>query len=271
VEWGITEILEDSSGNAGASVAAYAARAGIRANIYVPESTSAGKIAQIETYGAHLTRIPGSREDSALAAWNAADDIFYASHNWNPYFLAGMKTAAYEIAEQSMWQQPDWVVAPAGGGGLLVGLYLGFTDLVRAGIIRAMPRLAAIQSAGCDPIYYAWSRGLSDIHVREKRPTAAEGISVARPVRRKLILEAIRGTNGIVRTVSDDAVWETLNELGRCGVYVEPTSAAAPGAFAGLVRDGIIKKHERTVIMLTGSGLKATDKIVQHASALVAV
>ncbi len=99
-EWGISEIIEDSSGNAGASIAAYAAAAKIRSDIYIPAGTSEGKAAQIAMYGANLVKIPGTREDTARAAWDAAGRTFYASHNWSPHFLAGMKTAAYEIAEQ---------------------------------------------------------------------------------------------------------------------------------------------------------------------------
>jgi threonine synthase len=263
-EWGITEIIEDSSGNAGASIAAYAAVAGIRSDIYIPASTSEGKGAQIGMYGANLVKIPGTREDTARAAWDAAGRIFYASHNWSPYFLTGMKTAAYEIAEQMNWQVPDWVVTPAGGGGLLLGLYLGFADLLRAGITDRIPRLVAVQSALCDPIYRAWTAALSDVPAIQKKPTAAEGISVARPVRGKSILQAIRNSHGLVRTVADDAVWEMLPELGRRGLYVEPTAAAAPAAFIELRKDGIIADAESAVVMLTGSGLKATDKIVEH-------
>lgn len=145
-EWGISQIIEDSSGNAGASIAAYAAVAGIRSDIYIPAGTSAGKAAQIAMYGAHLVKVPGTREDTARAAWEAASRCFYASHNWSPYFLAGMKTAAYEIAEQMLWQVPEWVVAPAGGGSLVAGLYLGFADLLRAGMTDHIPRLVAVQS-----------------------------------------------------------------------------------------------------------------------------
>jgi len=261
-EWGVPEIIEDSSGNAGASIAAYAALAGIQSNIYIPESTSAGKGAQIAMYGANLIKVPGTREDTAQAAWDAAASTFYASHNWSPYFLAGMKTAAYEIAEQMNWQVPDWVITPAGGGGLLVGLYLGFTDLLRAGITTGVPRLAAVQSAACDPIFRAWANYMSDVSQVAKQPTAAEGISVAKPVRGRDILGAIRDSNGLVRTVTDDEIWESVETLGRKGIYVEPTAAAAPAALAGLLRDGSIQDGQRVVIVLTGSGLKATDKIV---------
>lgn len=263
-EWGVSKIIEDSSGNAGASIAAYAALAGIEAEIYIPESTSAGKGAQIAMYGARLVKVPGSREDAARAAWNAAQTTFYASHNWNPYFLAGMKSAAYEIAEQFSWKAPDWVVTPAGGGSLLAGLHLGFTELRSAGWIDSVPRLAAVQSASCDPIYRAWSAGFDEIAPAPKRPTAAEGVSVAQPLRGREILEAIRSSSGIVRTVTDDAVWDALESLGRQGIYVEPTAAAAPAAFEALRSDGIIGAGDRTVIMLTGHGLKATDKILEH-------
>ncbi len=263
-EWNVREILEDSSGNAGASVAAYAALAGIRSHIYVPAGTAPGKLAQIGMYGAHLVKVPGTREDTAKAALDGAAGTFYASHSWNPYFLAGMKTAAYEIAEQLSWQAPDWVVTPAGGGGLLVGLHLGFQDLVDAGVVPRLPRLAAVQSANCDPIYRAWTAGLPEIAAIEKKETIAEGIAVAQPVRGKAILEAIRASGGIVHTVGDPALWQALELLGRQGVYVEPTAAAAPAAFLSLRENGTFRGQDRVVVMLTGSGLKATDRIVDH-------
>ena len=178
-----------------------------------------------------------------------------------------MKTAAYEIAEQFSWDPPDWVVTPAGGGGLLAGLYFGFRELFEARLIRRVPRLAAIQSASCDPIYQAWAAGASDIPGVRPVSTAAEGIAVASPVRGKTILEAIRATSGVVRTVEDDAIWETLALLGRRGVYVEPTAAAASAAIRSLFAEGTIAREERVVVILTGNGLKATDKIVAHVGA----
>ncbi len=270
-EWGVEEILEDSSGNAGASIAAYAALAGIRANIYIPESTSAGKAAQIVSYGANLVKVPGSREDTARAAWDASDRVFYASHNWSPYFLAGMKTAAYELAEQLSWNLPDWVITPAGGGGLLVGLHLGFLELLDAGLIGAIPKLAAVQSANCDPIFRAWEAGSGDVAERAKKPTVAEGISVAKPVRGRAILRAIRDSGGVAAIVTDDAVWAAVENLGRLGVYVEPTAATGAAALSHLRAAKIIGAGERVVIMLTGSGLKATDKIVEHLASAVPV
>jgi threonine synthase len=263
-EWGVRRIIEDSSGNAGASIAAYAAMAGILADIYVPASTSAGKAAQIGMYGANLVKVPGTREDTARAAWEAADRYFYASHNWSPHFLSGMKTAAYEIAEQMDWQVPDWVVAPAGGGGLVVGLYLGFTELMQADFTKSVPRLVAVQAAACDPIYGAWAAEADDVQAVQKGDTAAEGISVAKPVRGRMILQALRDSGGCAATVTDEELWDTLRSLGGLGLYVEPTAAAAPAAFLRLRRQGAIPAGATVVVMLTGSGLKATDKIVQH-------
>jgi threonine synthase len=269
-EWSVSRIIEDSSGNAGASIAAYAALAGIEADIYVPASASAGKIAQIEAYGARLMRIHGSREDTTAAAMAAATNIFYASHNWSPYFLAGMKTAAYEIAEQCAWNPPDYVVLPTGGGGLLAGMYLGFREMRDAGYIARMPRLIAVQAAACAPVYRAWSANLADVAVVEKQPTAAEGISVAKPVRGKAILQAVRDSGGMVCTVEEHEIWETMETLGARGLYVEPTAAAAPAALVRLWERGTVEAAARIVVILTGSGLKATDKIVERQALLAA-
>lgn len=265
--WGLTEIVEDSSGNAGASVAAYAALAGIQANIYVPDSASLGKMAQIGLYGAHLHKIPGSREDCAAAALAAVETTFYASHNWSPFFLLGLKSAAYEIAEQRDWHAPDWVVTPAGNGGLAGGLYYGFRDLLAAGAIDRMPRIAMAQAANCAPVHAAWKQGLDHVPAIEKRPTVAEGIASAQPVRAYEMLEALRETRGVVETVTEDEIWLAFEELGRQGLYVEPTSATAAAALRNLVRQGTIGAAESVVLYLTGSGLKSTDTITrQYAS-----
>ncbi len=263
-EWGIDELIEDSSGNAGASVAAYSSRANIKAHVYIPGYTSSGKAAQIGMYGADLLKVPGTREDTAQAAWEAAQQMFYASHNWSPYFLNGLKTLAYELAEQLDWQAPDWVVSPVGGGSSILGLYLGFHELLEAGIIDRLPRLAAVQAKNCAPVYHAWKQGLAEVPAVEKRETAAEGISIAQPVKGRDILQAIRASQGVVLTVEDQEIWDMLTELGQRGIYVEPTAAAAPAAVAQLQQQRLVSSEQRVVVQLTGSGLKATDKIVEH-------
>ncbi|MCP4155342.1 MAG: pyridoxal-phosphate dependent enzyme, partial [bacterium] len=144
-EMGIGEVVEDSSGNAGASVAAYCAAAGIQCTIFAPEETSPGKLAQIEAYGAVLNKIPGSREETANAVLKAAETTYYASHSWNPYFFHGTKTFAFEVCEQLGWKAPGTVILPVGNGTLLLGAYIGFNELVNAGIIGKMPVIIGVQ------------------------------------------------------------------------------------------------------------------------------
>lgn len=263
-EWGITSIVEDSSGNAGASIAAYAARAGIAADVYVPAAASPGKLGQIAMYGAKLHRISGTREETTAAAMKAASRSFYASHNWSPHFVAGLKTLAYEIAEQLGWRSPDWVLTPVGGGSLVLGLHQGFADLFHWGFVDRVPRIAAVQAAACAPLYEAWRSEHEDVAEVEKRPTAAEGIAIARPIRGREILQAIRASRGIVRTVEEEAIWDATRKLARAGVYVEPTAAAAAAAAAALAKDGTVRLTERGVIILTGDGLKASAAITAH-------
>src|SRR5215467_6702913 len=140
VDAGIDSFMEDSSGNAGAAIAAYAARAGLRCEIYCPASASPWKLKQIERTGAAIRRIEGPRDNTTEAVKARLGEIFYASHNWHPLFLHGTKTMAYEIAEQYAWNPPSHIVAPTGGGGVLLGLHLGFTELMRVGRLQSMPK-----------------------------------------------------------------------------------------------------------------------------------
>jgi threonine synthase len=258
---GVRAILEDSSGNAGASMAAYAAAAGIQCQIFIPAYASAGKAAQIAAYGAELVRVPGTREDTTRAALQAAESRLYASHNWVPWFLEGTKTAAFELWEQLGWQVPDVVVCPAGYGSFLLGLYKGFRELVSAGVAPRMPRLVAVQAANCAPLVQALEQGLQDVPAVQKQETMAEGISCSKPVRGAAQLEALRATGGTAVAVSEEEIRQALWTLARKGLYVEPTSAAAAAALDKLRAAGAVADGEEVVLCLTGTGLKATDKI----------
>ena len=187
-ELGIKKVVEDSSGNAGSAIAAYCARAGIACEIYVPQATSLGKLVQIQAYGAHLKRIEGSREKTAQVAMEAASETYYASHCWNPFFLHGTKTFAFEIWEQMGWKTPDVLVLPVGHGTLFLGAYIGFKELKEAGMVKRIPRLVAVQSASCAPLYQAFRRGWKETGAIKKRETVAEGIAIAEPVRGRQIL-----------------------------------------------------------------------------------
>ncbi len=260
-ELGLTRLVEDSSGNAGAAMAAYAAAAGIACDIFVPASASEGKCVQIAAYGATLHRIPGPRAATTVAAEEAAKNVYYASHNWNPYFPEGIKTYAFEVFEQMGNTVPDNMVAPAGQGSLVSGAWQGFSEIAASG--KSTPRVFGIQSENCAPLYDAWKRGDEAARPFEATPTMAEGIASNAPVRSRTALAAIRKSNGAFETASEKEIWAAFEQLARLGIYVEPTSATALAGLTKLLRQGVIRPNERTVVLLSGSGLKATDKILQ--------
>lgn len=259
-ELGVTDISEDSSGNAGASIATYSARNGLRCTIFAPDSASRGKLAQVVQAGARLVTVPGPREKTTEAAEQAARaGAYYAGHNRNPFFLAGMKTWAYEVYEQLGGRAPGDCVFPVGGGSLLIGAHRGFKDLLAAGLIARLPRLWAAQTDSCDPVARAIAEGLDHLPAVDKRPTVAEGIALVRPPRGVVILEAIRESGGGAVTVPEGEVLPAAGDLARLGFFAEPTSAAAWAGYTGLAAAGRFPDPADIVVTLTGSGLKFQD------------
>ena len=193
---GITHVLEDSSGNGGAAVAGYAAAGGMRATIMTPASTSPGKTVQMRAYGAEIRLIPGSRQDTADAAVREAASIFYASHNWHPFFLQGTKTLAYELWEDLGFRAPDNVITPCGAGSNVLGCAIGFAELLRAGEITELPRIFAVQPANCGPIAAALLAGTDAEVATPIEPTIAEGTAIAKPIRRREVIAALRDSRG---------------------------------------------------------------------------
>jgi threonine synthase len=251
-ELGIKRVVEDSSGNAGAAIAAYCARAGIACDIYVPESTSPAKLAQIAAYGAKLHRVPGTREDCAHAARRAAGRTYYASHVWNPFFFHGTKTFAFEMVEQLGWEAPDAIVLPVGNGTLLLGTYIGLKELQKAGVIQKLPKLIGVQARNCAPLHEAWNQNADSTHVKRRRSTAAEGIAIAEPVRGDQILEAVRNTGGAFVSVTEAEIRAGLKEAAQAGLLIEPSSATAVAA----VRKAALPRGT-VIVPLTGHGLKS--------------
>ena len=265
---GRTSLMEDSSGNAGASLAMYAARAGMQCEIFAPASTSAGKLVQIGIAGARLRSIPGSREDTAEAALQVADDPrqpFYASHNWHPMFVAGVKTVGFEIWEQLDFAAPNVIVAPAGNGSMILGIFEAFQALQSAGENDALPRIVAVQAAACAPLVAAFEAGDDDVAPFDKKPTLAEGIASARPIRARQVLAAIRATGGEAVAIPEERLLPTVRELATSGFFVEPTSAVVAAALPILSDRGILATGEITVLLLSGSGLKATERLLLEA------
>lgn len=260
-ELGVGAVVEDSSGNAGCAIAAWCARAGIACQIFVPADTSPAKTAQIALYGASLVRVPGSREDTARAALSAAETYYYASHAWNPFFFHGTKTWAFEVWEQLDWSAPDTVILPVGNGTLLLGVYIGFRELLAAGEIRCMPKMIAVQSEAVAPLAHAFWEGRASALPANQRDTLAEGIAIAAPVRGAQILEAVRETGGTFITVSDAQIAASLQEVGRQGAYIEPTAAATTAAAALYLENK--PENELAVTVFTGHGLKSTEKMLK--------
>jgi threonine synthase len=259
-EWGVRKVVEDSSGNAGSAIAAYSAKAGIECEIYVPQYTSSGKLVQIQAYGATLKKVEGSREKTAEKAMEAASKFPYASHCWNPFFLHGTKTFALEVWEQMDWKTPDTLVLPIGHGTLFLGAHMGFKELKKAGMVKAIPKMVGVQSAACAPLYQAFKRGWTEPRRIEKKETMAEGIAIAEPVRGRQILEAIGETGGEILAVTEKEIGAALREMGRKGHFVEPTSAAT---IAGLKKYLRQKRRRETIVStLTGMGLKSTGKML---------
>jgi threonine synthase len=257
----VTRLLEDSSGNGGAAIAAYAAAGGLKAKILAPASTPAAKTAQTRAYGAEIELIPGTRQDASDAAALEAATTFYAGHNWQPFFLQGTKTLAYELWEDLKFNAPYNVVIPTGAGSNILGCDIGFSELLGRGEIKRLPRLFAAQPANCAPLHASFTAGSDDLVPVEVRPTIAEGASIASPVRAREVLGALRRSGGATIAVSEAEIEAALFELARIGLYAEPTSALAAAALTRLLEDRVIQPGETTVLVLTGSGLKATQRI----------
>ena len=258
---GETHIVDDSSGNAGASVAAYAAQAGMRAEIFVPAYASPAKQAQIAVYGAGVRPIPGVRAEAKRAALEAAErGAALASHAYHPGFLAGQLTVAWELWEQLGRRAPDWYVVPVGQGVHLLGIWLGFRALRAAGLVTKLPRLVAVQASALAPLCRAFEACLEAVPAVEPlKPSVAEGLSIAQPVRGKRLLQAVRDSGGTCVAVEDEATLEAQRRLARRGRYVEPTSATAVAALETVLQRAA--PEDTIAIPLTGSGLKGSPRM----------
>jgi threonine synthase len=251
LEAGVANAVADSSGNAGASLAAYFASAGVPLTVFVPQGSSSPKVGQARRYGADVVEVDGGRAAATSAAREFARTrgAYYASHAQSPFFLAGTRTLAYELAEQLGPDLPT-VVTPLGAGTIVLGLYQGFSVLLERGVIEAMPRLVGVQAAACAPLAEAFAAGRGTVdHGRTWGHSIASGINIADPPRAAEILAAVRACGGAVDTVTEDEIVTARAELACRGVLVESTAAAAWAA----ARRGA---SEPAVVILTGFGLK---------------
>jgi threonine synthase len=272
VELGVDRVVEDSSGNAGLAIATYAARAGVDAEIYVPEDAKPGKLRAIERTGADVVRVEGSRGDVTDACLEAVESAskpgWYASHAWNPAFFAGTATFAMELAAQRDWTVPDAVVTPLGHGTLFLGAYRGFRALEAAGWIDDVPRLLGAQATGAAPIADAvggespaagegdGSGGSNESADGTEPNDLADGIQIRDPARGDQVRAALRETGGGAVAVGPDATRREHDRLARAGFHVEPTCATATAALDVFRERGVVGPDDDVVVALTGTGLK---------------
>jgi threonine synthase len=249
---GYKTVAVASTGNMGASVAAYAAHAGLKARVFVPQDTPKEKLAQILAYGARVKKVKGTFKDAVAAAWRDVEKngSYLAMTGLNPFYNEGEKTVAYEIFEQL--GAPDVVIVPMGTGGLISSIWKGFVELKKMKKIRKIPRMIGVQAKGCAPIVDAWRRGAAFATPKEKCETIASAILVKLPFSSRLALRAIRESGGVGIAVSDKEIIRAIRELGREGVFAEPASAATLAALHHVKP----QQRQKIILVITGHGLK---------------
>lgn len=253
---GVKTVIQDSSGNAGNSIAAYAGRAGIDCEIFVPEGTSEKKIQMIKAHGADVNIVPGTREDTQKAALARADegDVFYASHVFNPFFYQGTKTYLYEVFEQLHGKLPEHLVIPVGNGTLFFGVYYALKEMMANHWIKDYPNVILVQAEGCGPIYEAFKNDADEVSAVINTGTDAEGIAIADPLRGNQILNCIRELGGEIIQAKNETVAPMRAFLAQRGYYVEPTTAATFAGIYDLMKETELKG--KIVVPLCGAGLK---------------
>lgn len=253
---GVDSVVQDSSGNAGNSVAAYCAKAGIGCEIFVPEGTSPKKIDMIKAHGAAVNIVPGSRDHCADVCRAKVDKEgkYYANHVYNPFFYEGTKTYIYEIYEQ-LGRLPQNIFVPLGNGTLFIGVIKALEEFLSAGIIDTMPNVVAIQSEHCAPIAAAAEQGLFAPLKVEVRPTLAEGIAIGMPMRGEEILAYISKYRLKVILAPEDKILEARAILAQKGVYCEHTTAANYAAYLEYCR--VYGRTPDSIIPMCGAGLKS--------------
>jgi len=264
-ELGVKKVAIPSAGNAGGSLSAYAARAGIEAYVFMPKDTPAANQIEARQYGAHLTLVDGLISDCGrlIAERKALEGWFDVSTLKEPYRVEGKKTMGYEIAEQLNWTLPDVIIYPTGGGTGLIGMWKAFEEMEELGwIANKRPRMVAVQASGCAPIVKAFDEGKETAEPWRQAETVASGLRVPQAVADFLILRALRESHGTALSVSDDEMLAEIPRVGRAeGIFFCPEGAACVAALRRLTHQKWIKTTDEVVIFNTASGLKYLDVI----------
>jgi len=267
-ELGARTLSIPTAGNAGSALAAYCARGGLRAVIYMPVDTPREFVVECRDLGAEVVAIEGTIADAgARMAADAADDWFPVSTLQEPYRLEGKKTMGYEIAEQLGWKLPDSIVYPTGGGTGLLGIWKAFDELEALGMIGPQrPRMYAVQAEGCAPIVRAFETGDTGAETWSDARTIANGLRVPRAFADQEILAVLRESHGDAITVSDEAMLDMLRTAARLeGIYPAPEAAATLVAAADLASQGRLDGDGRVVCLLTGNAYKYLSSLGKSA------
>ena len=272
VELGKRDVAIASSGNAAASLAAYSAAAGIRCHAFVPDDAAIGKIAQLMLYGATILRCKQEKEgeDATVQAMVRAveESGYYPCPSFgpfNPYQVEGPKTIPFELHEQHKWDEIDWIFVPTGSGCLLTGVWKGLQDLRGVGLVNSYPRLVSVQPKGNQALTKAINKHLRfDQIVPEAYPkSVASGLLDPFPWDGDTALTGIDKTRGAGVSVDDPAIIQAVKDLAACeGVFAEPSGAAGVAGLRKLLKEGVVKKDDTVIVLVTGSGLKEPDKVM---------
>lgn len=253
-ELGVRHFAVPTAGNAGAALAAYAARSGALADIYMPSDTPRGIVRECEAFGARVHLVKGLITDAAKEV-QARKDVFDVSTLREPYRVEGKKTMGYELAAQHNWVLPDVLVYPTGGGTGIVGMWKAFDELEQLGLIGSeRPRMVSVQSEGCAPIVRAFQEGKTEATPWENAHTTAWGLRVPRAIGDFLILRALRDSKGAAVAVSEDAIRNAMTDLAKhAGLYAAPEGAATLAGLRSLLDSGVVRRDESVVLFNTGS------------------
>lgn len=259
-ELGAQKLAVPSAGNAAGALAAYAARAGMEAFIFMPKDTPRANVIECEQTGAHVTLMDGLITDcgAEVARRKQSEGWFDVSTLKEPYRVEGKKTLGYELAEQLSWELPDVIIYPTGGGTGLIGMWKAFEEMEQMGWIGAKrPRMVTVQAAGCAPIVRAFAAGKRFADEFPDAATTASGLRVPKAVGDFLILDAIRASGGTAVSVTDEELIAATREIGASeGIFCAPEGAACLPALRKLIKSGLISQKDRVVLFNTGSGVK---------------
>ncbi len=261
---GMERVACASTGNTSASMAAYAAQAGMKAFVFVPAGQIAyGKLSQALAYGATTLQIAGDFDDAMrLVEQVSASEGIYLLNSVNPYRIEGQKSIAFEILQDRQWSVPDWIVLPGGNLGNNAAISKGFMELYQAGRIPRLPRIAVVQAEGANPLYRAWTTGRPLQPMRAE--TLATAIRIGDPVSFDRSMRGLNALNGVVVSVDDAQILDAKAEVDAAGIGAEPASCASIAGLKALVRDGVIGVGQQVVAVLTGHLLKDPDSVVKY-------